>query len=224
MSEETQDEKNKETSEESSTEEELEVEETESEESDEEIEEKDSKPKSDLEVRLQELSDDNRRQKVLLEQIMLFGGGNGNTQGVVTQEKEEDDSDLDPAVAKRLNKMQKQLTQQLQKNQGMFGGVLEEMDKTAILSSPQASLYKKYQQEVESYRQQMYAQGRFFKRGEALANVLLDKGFIGMEKPKPKKLVKQKVKPVGETQKAAPTKDKSNQPKTLKEKLAGKSF
>lgn len=214
-------EKNEEVSEGATTEEELETEEVE-----EEVEgESDDDPNS-LKSRNAELEVDNRRQKELLNTLMQMGvhnQGQQTFQQPVVQDVDDDDSDLDPAVAKRLKKMQAQATQQVQ---GVIGGVLEEMDKSAILSSPRSALYRKYENEVEQFRRNMYAQGRYFKREEALANVLLTKGesFTETPKKKVKKVVKQKVKPAGETQKAETVSSKEKKPSTLKEKLKDVRF
>lgn len=221
MSEKTEntDVKNDETSEESSTKEELE---TESEDlTSEENNEEENQEKSSLHKRVDELTDDNRRQKALLEQLMVLGMNRGTGETVQATKVDEDESDIDPAVAKRLRSMEQRQTQQVQ---GMLGGVLEEMDRTAILSSPKAKLYNKYQQEVESFRQTMGAQGRFFKREEALANILLNKGLFGEEKSTQKKVMKQKITPGGETNKGTTLKKKDEKTLSLKERLAGKSF
>lgn len=212
---ETQDVKKEETSEETSANEELEVEEKTVEET--ENEEETSKD-ANLHARLKELTEDNKRQQALLNQLMVLGM---NQQSVNVIQDQDEKEEIDPVIAKKLRSLEQRQTQQFQE---ILGGVLEEMDKTTILASPKASLYKKYQQEVETYRQQMGAQGRFFKREEALANVLLNKNLLEGEKPKPKKIIKQKIAPGGNTQNAAPVKKKDEKPLSLKERLAGKTF
>lgn len=175
--------------------------------------------KSDLRLRVDELTQDNQRQKSLLDQLMLLGLGNqsGN------QQQDTEESDDEPVTGKKLKQNNQRQYQQFQ---GIMSGVLEEMDKTAILASPKSTLYNKYQREVEQYRQHMGSQGRFFKREEALANVLLNKGLLG-ETPKPpiKKVVKQDITPGGETQSAGtPIRKVEVKPATAKERLAGVKF
>ena len=217
MSEEEKDVKNEETTEESSTTEALEVE-TQSTEVDEE--ETDEVKNAALHTRLNELADDNKRQKALLDQLMLLGMSGG--QSGVVQQVQEDDSEIDPAIAKKLKTMEQRQNQQFQ---GMLGGVFEEMDRTAILTSSKAKLYTKYEQEVEAFRQRASSQGRFFKREEALANILLGKGLLGESaSPKPKKVVKQNIAPGGETQKATTPSTKEVKPVSLRDKLAGQKF
>lgn len=175
--------------------------------------------KTDLQVRLEELTAQTQSQKALLDQLMLLGLGNqsGNQQQAVVEDDDE------PVTGKKLKAVQQQQYQQFQ---GIMSGVLDEMDKTAILSSPKSTLYNKYQREVEQYRQTMGRQGRFFKREEALANVLLDKGlFSDRPRSTPKKVVKQDIKPGGETNKAAGSSNKEEKkPVTAKERLAGVKF
>lgn len=187
------------------------------EEVEEESDEVESK-KTSLQARLDELTEDNRRQKALLEQLMLIGQQSQRGTGVI---ENVDEDNIDPAVLKRIKAAEQRVNQNFQ---GMLGGIMEEMDKSAILSSPKANLYKKYQSEVESFRRTMANQGRFFKREEALANVLLDRGLMGSEKPKPKKLVKQQVKPAGVSQSVKETSKKDTKPQTSRDRLAGKSF
>ncbi len=215
---ETQDVKKEETtSNESSTEEELEVETTE--ETQQDVTEEVDPKEAALQARLNELSEDNRRQKALLEQVMMMGMGNRQTGDVI---QDDGDADIDPALAKRLKLIERRATQQVQ---GVLSGVLEEMDKTAILSSPKANLYRKYQQDVDNFRNSMASQGRFFKREEALAAVLFNKDLVGEKPIKPvKKIVKQQVKAAGVTTNAAPVKSKTTQPQTVKERLANKKF
>jgi len=217
MSEE-EDVKNNETSEESSTEEELETEEVE-----EEVEEETDEQPNSLEARLAEVTEDNRRQKDLLDQLMQLGVQNQGQKMPVQTVEDDDDDDIDPAVARRLKKMQAQATQQVQ---GVVGGVLEEMDRSAILSSPRAALYRKYEQKVENYRKQMYQQGRYFKREEALGAVLLSEEGFGKEQPKKKvkKVVKQKSTPAGETQKATTETKKEQKSVSLRDRLANAKF
>ena len=217
MSEEEKDVKNEETTEESSTTEALEVE-NQSTEVDEE--ETDEVKNAALHVRVNELADDNKRQKALLDQLMLLGMSGG--QSGVVQQSQEDDSEIDPAIAKKLKTMEQRQNQQFQ---GMLGGVFEEMDRTAILTSSKAKLYTKYEQEVEAFRQRASSQGRFFKREEALANILLGKGLLGETiSLKPKKVVKQKITPGGEIQKATTPLAKEGKPVSLRDKLAGQKF
>ena len=205
-----------ETSEETTATEETEVETTEVETE----EDEGSNKKSDLHLRVEELTQDNQRQKTLLDQLMLVGLGNqsGNQQQVLVDENSDE-----PVTGKQLKRLQQQQNQQFQ---GIMSGVLEEMDRTAMLASPKSTLYAKYQREVEQYRNQMGQQGRFFKREEALANVLLNKGLLGeTSKTTPKKVVKQKVVPGGEVNSAGvPTKKVEQKPATARERLAGVKF
>ena len=174
-----------------------------------------------LKARVNELTEDNRRQRALVEQLMAVSMGRGSGTPAQTPD---DDSELDPVVAKRLAKTQAGIMQQVQ---GMYGGLLEEMDRTAMLTSPLAEVYKEHEQEVENLRKQVLSEsGRYFKREEALASLMLKKGLLSKNEKKQVPVVRQTdILPGGETKKAAvPETLSTPKPKTLKEKLAGKKF
>jgi len=181
-----------------------------------ETEEEEAAQVTPLQARVNELAEDNRRQRALVEQLMQ--AGLMRQTGQPQQTEEPIDSDMDPAVARGF----KQLTQQFQQ---VAGSLVEENDKTAILISPMAELYKKHQQEVEDYRRQQMGGGVYLKREQALANLMLQKGYFTKTEEKPKKkVVKQKIKPGGETQKAVPVKAKEEKPKSLRDKLINVKF
>ena len=174
-----------------------------------------------LKARVNELSEDNRRQRALVEQLMTVSMNRNS--GVPVQQPE-DDSGIDPEITKRLAKTQAGIMQQVQ---GMYGGLLEEMDRTAMLTSPLAEVYKEHEQEVENLRKQVLSEsGRYFKREEALANLMLKKGLLSKNTKKTIPVVRQiDVQPGGVTNKASePTNLTPAKPKTLKEKLAGQKF
>jgi len=187
----------------------------------EEVQEETKEEQNPLLSRVQELSDDNRRLNSLVNQLLATSRGQGNP---VEQEHEDaDEAEVHPAVKKMLKKQEAKLVQQFR---GVVGSIMEDNDKSAILSSSFADAYKKYQSDVEKYREDQASHGKYLTREEALGTVLLRTGgFVKKEEAKPlKKVVKQDIKPVGETGSAGKPSGREPKPKTAEEKLSGIKF
>lgn len=172
-----------------------------------------------LEARVKELSDNNNRLQNLLTSVIQQQGNRVEPSGppqVVLD-------DLDPTVAKALAQLSQQQTQQFQ---GMYGGVIEELDRVAISQSPYAKRYKELSDEVESFREMKGRQGQYFKREEALAVICAQKGLPLFEATQStQRVVKQaNMQPGGSTQNAGGSHSNQSKPTTAKERLAGKVF
>ena len=173
-----------------------------------------------LQARVKELSDKNARTESLLMAILQQQGQKQGNQGPSQVEL---DPDLDPAVAKALNQLSQQQTQQFQ---GMYGGVVEELDKMAIGQTPYAKRYNELSSEVESFREMKGRSGVYFTREEALAIVCAKKGIPLTEAQQSRQsVVKQDgMRPGGSTQNAGGGTSTQQKPTTAKERLIGKVF
>lgn len=168
--------------------------------------------------RITELSEDNSKLKGMLTQLIENQQHQtqlANQRQQVTQGYEDEED----APTRREAELANKLTQ----TQNVLGDMVDKMDKLSIKSSMYAEEYLENEQEVELYRRERGSQNQYVTREDALALVLVKKGYHKRTAKRVKKVNKQKLQPVGETKKAAPMK-KSSDDQTLEERLQGVKF
>lgn len=219
---EVQDEKQEEGSEESSTAEQ-ELESSEQSDVNEAVEEE--APSNELQLRVKELTDQKSHLTSLVDRLVDQMSTIKSSGG---EEEEEEESDLSPEDRARKKNV-KVVQERLQRFENTLGRVMDDMDRISIQGSPLGSSYNKYSGDVEALRAEKIKMGRYLTREEALALVLAKKQMLGQSVDSQKKrVVKQAIKPAGETKSASGgAKEKQAQKSsknTPEERLQGLKF
>lgn len=216
------DEKNEQAEEASSPSEEIETEsETAAEEtSEEEAEEEDGSKKTNSDdgmvERNQTLEAEKRQLQGLVDKLL------SRTGRPESDEEEEDEEDLTEEEQRIVRRVERRNAKERKHIQNMVGGIFDRIDEIEITNSSLRSAYIEHKSDVEALRNEKARNGQYLKREEALALILVRKGRHPSGSSGTR-VVKTKVKPIGETKKSAPARAASKE-KTPEERLAGQKF